>query len=372
MENKGKIMKRLIGLVLIAGLSFLACEKSSEKTNIVSSEIAQIIIAGGTIDDKSFNQGAWEGIVAFAKEHNLTYKYYQSTEDTIDGFIKAIDLAIKGGARIVVTPGYVFEPAIFAAQDTYPNIKFILLDGTPQDGNYTEYRIEKNVSSVFYAEQQAGFLAGYASVKEGFRKLGFIGGMAVPAVVRFGYGFIQGIEYAGKELGLQSGSIEMKYTYVGNFEASPENQTLAASWYQSGIEIIFSCGGPVGFSVMAAAERFGTKVIGVDSDQADDSETVITSAIKMLGNSVYQILDLYLNDSFPGGISTVLEAKNDGIGLPMETSRFQNFTQGEYNKIYQLLVEDKDGIARSILDDTQVTSVSELPLSIVTVQEIGK
>lgn len=385
------MMKKLTNLALILALAFslAACGGSSGGESTPAGEngsdtapasqpsengyeIAQIIIAGGTIDDKSFNQGAWEGVAAFAAEHNLTHKYYQSTEDTVDGFIQTIDLAVKSGAKVVVAPGYVFEPAIFSAQDIYPEVKFILLDGTPQDGTYTEYRIEDNVSSVFYAEQQAGFLAGYAAVKEGYRKLGFIGGMAVPAVVKFGYGYIQGAEYAGKELGLQPGDIEVKYTYVGNFEASPENQTLAASWYQGGTEVIFSCGGPVGFSVMAAAEQFGTKVIGVDSDQADDSETVITSSVKMLKNSVHQILELYLKDEFPGGVSTVLDVKSDGVGLPMETSRFEKFTQSDYDAIYKLLVEDKDGVAGGILDDTQVSSASELPVSIVTVQAIGK
>lgn len=391
------MMKKLISLamVLVLSVSLAACsggtnsstagesasaDSSADKTGTDNNtqpagegaEIAQVIIAGGTIDDKSFNQGAWEGVVAFATEHNLTHKYYQSTEDTVDGFINSIDLAVKGGAKVVVAPGYVFEPAIFKAQDTYPDVKFILLDGTPQDGTYTEYRTEANVSSVFYAEEEAGFLAGYASVKEGFRNLGFIGGMAVPAVVRFGYGYIQGAEYAAKELGLNPGDIEIKYTYVGNFDASPENQTLAASWYQGGTEVIFSCGGPVGFSVMAAAEQFDAKVIGVDSDQSADSETVITSSVKMLKNSVYQILGLYLKNEFPGGEATILDVKSDGVGLPMETSRFENFTQSDYDAIYALLVEDKDGVASGILTDTDVASSNEIPVTIAKVQTIGQ
>lgn len=334
-------------------------------------EIAQIIIKGGTIDDKSFNQGAWEGVVAYATENNITHKYYQATEDTVDGFINTIDLAVRNGAKIVVAPGYVFEPAIFKAQDLYPDVHFVLLDGVPQDGNYEEFRTEKNVSAVSYAEEEAGFLAGYAAVKEGYRKLGFIGGMAVPAVIKYGYGYIQGAEYAADELGLQPGDIEVKYTYVGNFEASPENQTLAASWYQGGTEIIFSCGGPVGFSVMAAAEQYDTKVIGVDSDQSADSETVITSAMKMLKNSVYQMLDLFYTDKFPGGETTLLDVTSDGVGLAMENARFTKFTQSDYDSIYGMLVADTDGIASGILTDTDVDSPDELPVSIVTVQAIG-
>ncbi len=340
-------------------------------TNTNTFEIAQIIIKGGTIDDKSFNQGAWEGVVAYATENNITHKYYQATEDTVDGFLNTIDLAIRNGAKIVVAPGYVFEPAIFKAQDLYPDVHFVLLDGVPQDGNYEEFRTEKNVSAVSYAEEEAGFLAGYAAVKEGYRKLGFIGGMAVPAVIKYGYGYIQGAEYAANELGLQPGDIEVKYTYVGNFEASPENQTLAASWYQGGTEIIFSCGGPVGFSVMAAAEQYDTKVIGVDSDQSADSETVITSAMKMLKNSVYQMLDLFYTDKFPGGETTLLDVTSDGVGLAMENARFTKFTQSDYDSIYGMLVADTDGIASGILTDTDVDSPDELPISIVTVQVIG-
>ena len=345
--------------------------QSDNNTNTNTFEIAQIIIKGGTIDDKSFNQGAWEGVVAYATENNITHKYYQTTEDTVDGFLNTIDLAVRNGAKIVVAPGYVFEPAIFKAQDLYPDVHFVLLDGVPQDGNYEEFRTEKNVSAVSYAEEEAGFLVGYAAVKEGYRKLGFIGGMAVPAVIKYGYGYIQGAEYAANELGLQPGDIEVKYTYVGNFEASPENQTLAASWYQGGTEIIFSCGGPVGFSVMAAAEQYDTKVIGVDSDQSADSETVITSAMKMLKNSVYQMLDLFYTDKFPGGETTLLDVTSDGVGLAMENARFTKFTQSDYDSIYGMLVADTDGIASGILTDTDVDSPDELPISIVTVQVIG-
>lgn len=391
-------MKRLVSLLLALFLAFgitacagngnvtetdgteannvsdTATDNAAEDTSSSSegSEIALIIIAGGTIDDRSYNQGAWEGVTAFATENNLTYKYYQSIEDTVDAYLNAMDLAVKEGAKVIVTPGYAFEPAVYQAQDLYPDVKFILLDGTPQDGTYTDYRIEDNVSSVMYAEDQAGFLAGYAAVKDGCRKLGFMGGMAVPAVMRYGYGFIQGAELAAQELGLSEGDIEIKYTYVGNFEASPENQTIAASWYQAGTEIIFSCGGPVGFSVMAAAEQADAKVIGVDSDQSADSESVITSGMKMLGNSLYQVLEMYTKDEFPGGKSIVFDVTNDGVSLPMATSRFASFSDSDYQEIYQRMVDDKDGLTSGLLGDTDAAYADELPVSIVSVQLIGK
>jgi len=158
-----------------------------------------------------------------------------------------------------VTPGFLFESPVFVAQDRYPNVHFILVDGTPHSADYSTFKTGNNTVGVLYAEDQAGFLAGYAVVKDGSRRLGFVGGMAVPAVVRFGYGFIQGAEYAAKELGLASGSITVNYHYTGGFAATPEAQTLAASWYNNGVEVIFACGGAVGNSVMAAAEQAGKK-----------------------------------------------------------------------------------------------------------------
>ena len=183
----------------------------------------------------------------------------------------------------------------------HPNVSFVLLDGTPQDGTYIDFRIEKNVYSVLYAEEQAGFLAGYAIVKEGYTNLGVMGGIEVPPVIRFGYGFVQGANYAAKELKMPTGSIKINYTYVGSFNATPENQTLATSWYQNGVQVIFAPAGGAGNSVMSAAENNNGLVIGVDIDQSFESHTVITSAIKMIKNSVYNAVDSFYNGTFVGG-----------------------------------------------------------------------
>ncbi|MEX1376637.1 MAG: BMP family ABC transporter substrate-binding protein [Eubacteriales bacterium] len=324
-----------------------------------------MITDAGEIDDKSFNQGTWEGIEKFAKENDKTYKYYKPTEVSDDAYLAAIDLAIEGGAEVVVTPGFLFEPAIYEAQDLYPDTSFIILDGTPHTPDYSTFRIESNVYSIFYAEQQSGFLAGYAAVKDGYTKLGFMGGMAVPAVVRFGYGFVQGAEYAAQEMGLES--VEIKYHYTGDFAATPKNQTTAATWYADGTEVIFACGGKVGNSVMAAAEAAGAKVIGVDVDQSAESETVITSAKKELGVSVYAGLESYYAEDFKGGVSEVLDITVDGVGLPFATSRFETFTEDDYNAIYDALVADTDGIRTSILADTDVEAATDIPTEIVAV-----
>ncbi len=323
----------------------------------------------GTIDDKSFNQGSWEGLAQYANEKNITHKYYQPAEKTTDAYLASIELAVAAGAKVVVTPGFLFEPAVYQAQELYPDVKFVLIDGMPQPGDYSDFKVTDNTYSVFYAEQQAGFLAGYAAVKEGYTKLGFMGGMAVPAVVKFGYGFVQGAEYAAKEMGITS--IDMKYNYTGGFAATPEVQSRAASWYESGTEVIFACGGAVGNSVMAAAEAAGGKVIGVDVDQSGESDTVITSSMKMLQKSVYDAIAAYYNDAFPGGQSVVLGAEVAGVGLPMETSKFNTFTQAEYDAIYQELADGKIELVGNVDKDNNEVAVMNLPVSIVKVEEIA-
>lgn len=320
----------------------------------------------GTIDDRSFNQGSWEGLTKYAQENNITHKYYQPAQKTTDAYIDAIDLAAAAGAKLVVTPGFLFEPAVYKAQDTHPDVNFVLLDGSPQDGTYTDFRIEKNVYSVLYAEEQSGFLAGYAIVKEGYTNLGVMAGMAVPAVIRFGYGFVQGANYAAKEMNIPVGGIKINYTYIGNFNAAPENQTLATSWYQNGVQVIFAPAGGAGNSVMSAAEQNNALVIGVDIDQSQESPTVITSAVKRLGDSVYSAIEQFYSGNFPGGKSVILDAKLNGVGLPMETSRFKVFNQTDYDKIYQKLISDEV----KVLSDKDAKDVTKLPLDVVKVNFI--
>jgi len=321
----------------------------------------------GTIDDKSFNQGAWEGLKKYATEHNKTYQYYQPSEATNAAYLESIDLAVKGGAKVIVTPGFLFEVPVYEAQTRYPDVKFVLLDGEPHTEDYSTYKTEANTLCILYAEEQAGFMAGYAAVKDGFTKLGFQGGMAVPAVIRYGYGFLQGAETAAKEMGLPEGSISVMYNYSGDFAATPENQARAAGWYQSGTEVIFACGGAVGNSVMAAAEASSGKyVIGVDVDQYAESNTVISSAMKMLGNSVYQALEAYYGNKWDGGKTWVLDVDNDGVGLAMENARWRSFSKADYEALYNGIKEGKYQI-----NNASDISIADLGLKYVTVTEVA-
>ena len=355
MKNFLKLI--IVSIILIISLS---CKDTKKNSGYELALITDI----GTIDDKSFTQGSWEGLKKYAEEKGITYKYYKPAGKDTDSKIDSIYLAISSGAKLIVTPGYLFEPAIYKVQDIYTEINFVLLDGTPQDGTYTDFRIEKNVYAVLYAEEEAGFLAGYGVVKEGYTNLGVMGGMAEPSVIRFGYGFVQGADYAAKESGVKN--IKIDYTYIGGYEPTPEVQTKASSWFIKGVQVIFAPAGGAGNSVMSAAEQNNGYVIGVDVDQSVESPTVITSAMKMIGESVYNAIDEFYKDNFPGGKIAVLDAKVHGIGLPMETSKFKNFTKEDYDNIYQKLV---DGSVK-ILKDTDAKDVSQLPLDNVKVNFI--
>ncbi len=349
-------MKKVLALALAAMMLLVPVLVLAETYELA------LVTDLGTIDDKSFNQGAWEGLKAVGDAKGTPYKYYQPKEQGTDAYLDSIQLAVDGGAKVIVTPGFLFEEPIFIAQDMHPDVNFVLVDGNPHNADYSEFRTEKNVVGIVYAEEQSGFLAGYAAVKEGYTKLGFMGGMAVPAVVRFGYGFVQGADYAAKELGITE--VTINYHYTGGFVATPEAQALAASWYNDGVDVIFGCGGTVGNSVMAAAEAAGNKwVIGVDVDQSGESATVITSAMKGLKASVSQAVTAYYDGKFPGGEAWVLGADRDGVGLPMETSKFTKFTQADYDAIFAKLVS---GEVKPV-KDTDAEDATKLPVTVTKV-----
>ncbi len=355
-------MKKFFAIALAAVLALSVFTGCGGK----KAELA-LITDIGTIDDKSFNQGSWEGLVKYAEEKGISHQYYKPSEKSTDAYLQSIDLAVKGGAKVIVCPGFLFEEPVTQAAATYPDVSFVAIDCTLPEA-------PANAVGVTYAEEQVGFLAGYAAVKEGYTKLGFLGGMPVPAVVKYGYGFVQGAEYAANEAGMGAGAIQITYGYTGDFAATPENQTKAASWYNDGTEIIFACGGAVGNSVMAAAEAAGTKVIGVDVDQSGESDTVVISAMKGLGNSVYSMISDYYSETFPGGQNVVLDASQNGVSLSMESSKLTKFTQKEYDTLYAALANNTDNIASNIINtpaDDNTVAGANIPLSAVTMNEVG-
>ena len=339
-------------------------------------EIA-LVTDKGNIDDKSFNQGAWEGVVAYCDTNNITPQYYKPEEASDEGYLAAIQLAVDGGAKVVVCPGYLFEAAVYSAQTMFPDVKFILLDGEPHTPDYATYETKSNVACVMYAEEEAGYLAGYAAVMDGMRTLGFEGGMAVPAVVAFGYGYLQGIEAAAQELALEDGSVKVFYHYTGDFAETDANKATAKAMIQSGAELIFGCGGSVGKSVFAAAAEGGIKTIGVDVNQKADSDTVITSAMKGLGVSVQAVLTSIYDGSFDStyaGKTTYFTAANNGVGLPDDYERFTSFTKEQYDAAFAKLADGTVDPIRSfeIADAAAVTAdqlQTELGLTKVVIEK---
>ncbi len=302
----------------------------------------------GQLKDKSFNQGTWEGVTRHATENNKAYKYYQPANGdaaTDDDRYDAMKFAVEGGAEIVVCAGFLQETALRTAALEFTDVKFVFIDGYPitADPKDPDAPVLTNVAPISFQEEQSGYLAGYAAVKEGFTSLGFSGGGggANPACCRFGYGFVQGAQAAAAELGV---TIEMKYSweYGSSFGASPELQTMLDGWYVSGTEVIFSCGGSMCQSAFAAAGANDGYVIGVDVDQSSQSEYVITSATKGLREAVMFACEKFYAGNWDelGGTPTVLGAANDAVGLPTATWSLENFSVADYEALFAAL---KDG-----------------------------
>lgn len=302
----------------------------------------------GQLLDKSFNQGTWEGVKRYATENGKAYKYYQPANGdaaTDTDRLDAMKAAVDNGAEIVVCAGFLQANALTEAADAYPEVKFVFVDGW-------ETGIA-NIMSIDFQEEQSGYLAGYAAVKEGYTKLGFTGGGGGenPACCRFGYGYVQGAQAAAAEMGV---NVEMKYSweYGAAFAASPELQTMLNGWYTAGTEVIFACGGSMCQSAFAAAGANDGVVIGVDVDQSSQSEYVITSATKGLRESVMVACDTFYSGKWDevGGKCTTLGAAQDAVGLPTATWSMEKFTVEDYNKLFESLkngtvVVDRDYVA---------------------------
>ena len=222
----------------------------------------------------------------------------------------------------------------------YPDVQFLALDVSASD--LGDKAPTANTALITYKEEQAGYLAGYAAVYDGYKELGFLGGMAVPAVIRYGYGFVQGADAAAKEIGATD--VNIKYWYSGGFAATDEVKNKMDGWYSEGTEVVFACGGPVCQSCDAAAQANGGKMIGVDVDQSGQFDTVITSAMKGLAESVNEALTDAMNNGWKfsetySGKETKLGAAENCVGLPMSTSKFTKFTQEQYDSMYASIVD---------------------------------
>ena len=311
-----KILSIVLALCMILALGATAAFAEDEC-------MVAMITDYGDITDQSFNQTTYEACKAFADENGLTFQYYKPASDSDEDRITSIEKAIDDGYNVIVMPGYAFGPAIQEVAPEYDDITFIALDVGEGDIGDLAADVPSNLYCAVYQEELCGYMAGYAAVKLGYTKLGFLGGMAVPAVVRYGYGFVQGVDAAAAELELSD--VEVKYVYGNQFFGDSDITAYMDTWYAAGTEVVFACGGGIFTSAGEAAAKVGGKVIGVDVDQAGTIDGLygegmtVTSAMKGLAATVNAELSAIVDGSFEGG-------KVDNLGLVSDVPA-ENFVQ---------------------------------------------
>ena len=326
----------------------------------------------GQLKDKSFNQGTYDGVKLYAAANGLSYKYYQPANGdkaTDDDRYDAMKAACDNGAKVVVCAGFLQEAALKKAAAEYPDVAFVFIDGYPVSVD-ADSPVLTNVAGISFMEEQCGYFAGYAVVKEGFEKLGFTGGGGGtnPACVRFGYGFVQGANDAAKELG-QTVDINYTWQFGNTFSPSPELMAMVSGWYNAGTEIVFCCGGNMFQSVAQAAAENDGAVVGVDTDQSFESETVVTSATKGLASAVQWALAKVYDGTFSeiGGNATSLGADNNAVGLPTATWSMQNFTVEEYEALFQKVLNGEV----TIDNNAEMSNPAEAGLTNITVNFVA-
>ena len=384
-----KFLALILALVMVLGL--VACGEKApvddgadagDEVVTVTDKIA-MVTDYGDITDQSFNQTTYEACKAFAEANNYDFTYYKPAGDSDAERVAMIEKAVDEGYTVIVLPGFAFAKAIAETAPTYTDVKFIALDVSEFDLTSAGLTAETmtNVYSAVYQEELSGYMAGYAAVKMGYTKLGYLGGMAVPAVQKFGYGFVQGADAAAAELGI---TVDMNYIYGGLFYGTADITAVMDTWYQAGTEVVFACGGGIYTSVVDAAMKVeGAKVIGVDVDQAgvianyagmEDTSLTITSAMKGLyPTTVDTLTDVLLNGNwanYSGKVATLGLVSGDDptlnyVQIPMESTQWSDtFTQDDYK-----------ALVKGMFDGTIVVSadISAMPATTnVNVTELGQ
>ena len=334
-----------------------AAEQTAEAPAAEATDMRVAMVTDyGDITDQSFNQSTYEACKAFGEANGVDFTYYKPEGDSDAEREAMIDKAVADGYNVIVMPGYAFAGAIKDTADTYPDVKFVALDVSEYDleGDSSDFNNETfaNVFSAVYQEELPGYMAGYAAVKMGYTKLGFLGGMAVPAVIRYGYGFVQGADAAAAELGAD---VEINYAYGNQFYGDADITAAMDTWYQGGTEVVFACGGGIFTSAGEAAAKVGGKVIGVDVDQAAtidgmfEKGMTVTSAMKGLQATVNTLLTAIKDgswDSYAGkilnlGLVSADDMSLNYVGLADSTIWTDGFTEADYKQLVADMVNGK-------------------------------
>lgn len=379
-----RFRKKFIGLILIVLLPVVFLSGCVIEKKDPSQMHVAMITDAGDITDQSYNQQVYEACMDYCEKNHIDFTYKKPEKPTAADRVAMVDLAVAEGYNTIVCMGNDFSKAVSVFTKKYPDIKFISADIEARDilekavgEKYLEhpenYRLEDycytdNLYIANYSSEVSGFLAGYAAVKSGYRHLGFLGGQAVPGVVAFGYGYLQGIEAAVQTLGIAN-EVSVDYAYAGQYFGSAEISAAMDTWYSEDTQIVFACGGGIYTSVAESAVKYGGKVIGVDTDQSAvidryQKGLTFTSAMKRLDVTVNTLLDAVKNghwDDYKGKIETVglvsaTDQTKNAVGLPMDTTRWNdNFTREDYNAIIQQILSGEITISSST---TQKPSVS--------------
>ena len=363
-------MKKILALVLALCMVFALCacgntpadgNKPAEESKAPAAEESNapveepeattykvaMITDYGDITDQSFNQTTYEGCKEFCEANGVEFKYYKPAGDSTAERVAMVDAAVADGYNVVVMPGYAFGETITQVADLYPDVKFIALDVS--QGDLGDYQIPENVTCAVYQEELCGYMAGYAAVKLGYTKLGFLGGMAVPAVVRYGYGFVQGANAAAVELGNEA-DVSIKYVYGNQFYGDADITAYMDTLYAGGLEVCFAAGGSIYQSACEAAEKVGQKVIGVDVDQAAAIDAIygegmtVTSAMKGLAETVYTALAALIEDdnwaAYGGQIASLGLVSADPAENYVQLAPSTQYAEGKFTEAdYLALVE---------------------------------
>lgn len=386
-------MKRKIMAILLAAAitgSLAGCGSTQDKNAADASEQKMkvaMVTDSGDITDQSFNQMTYEACKAWGKENDIEFNYYKPQSDSDEARTASVDQAVADGANVIVLSGYVFAPTVIDESDLYPEVKFLALDVSagdicekgigegydynPDHYNVTDYYNEDNVYCCTYQEELSGFMAGYAAVMLGYRHLGFLGGMSVPAVNRYGYGYVQGADAAAKELGITD-EVQVEYVCGGQFYGDADITAYMDIWYGSkGVEVVFACGGGIYTSAAEAAVKTGGKVIGVDLDQSvtineyKDGLTV-TSAMKGLQVTIDNVLDAILNDEWDEYVGKIenlgMESPDPAenyVQLPEETTQWDDtFTKEDYQKLVERMYNGEYEVSSdsTTFPETEITA----------------
>ena len=340
MKRFGKRMAGILCVVALATLSLGGMAWGALKVGMVTD--------AGTIDDKSFNQGTWEGVLQAEKELGVKVKYLKPGGTTEADYLKEIGNLYDAGYRFIITPGFKFETSIFKAQNKYTKGKFVILDGTPHKGDYNP-EVKENTVSIFFAEHEAGFMAGLATalqLKEG--SVGFVGGMEIPPVQKFNWGFQQGVAFANENYGTEIVMSPENVLYQGTFSDVAAGQQIAASMYDRGVKAVFAAAGGVGVGVINEAKNRAAAgkevwVVGVDVDQYADGiydgekSVILTSAVKRIDHAAFDMIKAELEGTFPGGKTLVFDAANEGVGIPEENPNLREDVQQIADEIFAKL-----------------------------------